>query len=177
MVPLRQAQVLAHEKKWSEAYDLAAGIAQRWPGFRQQYEADYLLGRCLMAQARFNEARQAFDRVLRSADGGQSETAAMAQWMIGETHFHQKSYGEAIKAYYRVERLFAYPRWQAAALLQSGKCRELRGEFPEAVKLYAQLLKDYPDTPFSEEASQRLRAAQKRTARVSPGSTGFSQSE
>jgi TolA-binding protein len=164
MVPLRQAQVLAHQKQWSEAYNLAAGIAQRWPEFRQQYEADYLIGRCLMAQARFQDAREAFERVVRSPAGGRTETAAMAQWMIGETFFHQKNYAEAIKAYYRVERLFPYPRWQAGALLQAGKCHEMRGEFAEAVQRYGQLLKDYPDTPFAEDAEQRLRVAQKRAA-------------
>jgi cellulose synthase operon protein C len=162
MVPLRQAQVLAHQKQWDEAQQIASGIAARWPQFRQQYEADYLLGRCLMAEAKFSEARDAFERTIRSPIGGQTETAAMAQWMIGETYFHQKNYTEAIKAYYRVERLFPYPRWQAGALLQAGKCHEMRGEFHEAVRQYGQLLKDYADSPFAEEASQRLRVSQKR---------------
>jgi TolA-binding protein len=95
----------------------------------------------------------------------------MAQWMIGETYFHQKDYLEAIKAYYRVERLFPYPRWQAGALLQSGKCHEMRGEFQEAAKLYGRLLKDHADSPFAEEASQRLRVAEKRAtvAKTEPG--------
>jgi cellulose synthase operon protein C len=162
MVPLRQAQVLAHQKQWREAQEIVGGIAERFPEFRQQYEVDYLLGRCLMAQAKFNDARAAFDRVIVSPSGGRTETAAMAQWMIGETHFHQKDYLEAIRAYHRVERLFPYPRWQAGALLQAGKCRELRGEFHDAVQLYAQILKDFPNTPFTEDAAQRLRAAQKR---------------
>ncbi len=164
MVPLRQAQVLAHRKQWSEAHELASTIAARFPEFRQQYEADYLLGRCLMAQARFQDARVAFEQTIRSTTGGRTETAAMAQWMIGETFFHQKNYLEAIKAYHRVEQLFPFPRWQAGALLQSGKCHEMQGDFRQAVTLYAQLLKDFPDTPFAEEASQRLRVAQKRAA-------------
>jgi TolA-binding protein len=162
MVPLRQAQILAHQKQWNEAYAAASGIAARWPQFRQQYEVDYLLGRCLMAQAKFSDARAAFEQTIRSPAGGQTETAAMAQWMIGETYFHQKNYTEAIKAYYRVEKLFPFPRWQAGALLQSGKCHEMRGEFEEALKLYGRLLKDYADSPFAEEASQRLRVAEKR---------------
>ena len=83
----------------------------------------------------------------------------MAQWMIGETFFLQKRYEEAVKAYYRVETLFEYPRWQAAALLQAAKCREMQGNWNEAVKLYAQLLKDYPNTRFHEESSRRLRQA------------------
>ncbi|MBW3596674.1 MAG: tetratricopeptide repeat protein [Planctomycetes bacterium] len=166
MVPLRQAQVLAHQRQWREAFDIADGVAARFPEFRQQYEVDYLLGRCLMAQAKFTDARTAFDRVIRSTTGGRTETAAMAQWMVGETYFHQKNYLEAIKAYHRVERLFPYPRWQAGALLQAGKCREMRNELRDAVQLYAHVLKDFPDTPFTEEAAQRLRAAQQRLSRA-----------
>ena len=41
------------------ADDLAERIATRFPKFRQQYEVDYLLGRCHAAQARFDQARAA----------------------------------------------------------------------------------------------------------------------
>ena len=41
--------------------------------------------------------------------------------------------------------LYGHAKWQAAALLQAGKCHELKGEWTEAMRLYAQLLKDYPD--------------------------------
>ena len=40
----------------------------------------------------------------------------MAQWMIGETYFHQKNYDAAIRAYLELEALYAFPTWQAAAL-------------------------------------------------------------
>jgi TolA-binding protein len=170
MVPLRRAQVLAHEEQWPEAYELVAGIAAQFPEFRQQYEADYLLGRCLSSQARFDDARAAYERVIRSPTGGRTETAAMAQWMVGESYLHQRNYDEAIKAYHRVERLYAYPRWQAAALLQAGKCYEAKGDWKQAVNLYAQLLKDYPNTTFTEEASGRLRDARDRTVPITTSS-------
>jgi TolA-binding protein len=157
MVPLRRAQVLAQQHEWEQAQKIAAGIAQRFPDFRQQYEVDYLLGRCLSNRARFSEAREAYLRVVRSPTGGRTETAAMAQWMIGESYFHQKEYDLAIRAYHRVESLYAFPRWQAAALLQAGKCHELKQEWKQALRLYAQLLKEYPQTPFAEDASKRLK--------------------
>ena len=53
MVPLRQAQCLAHEEQWAEALAIAQGIGERFPSFRQLYEADYVMGRCLSMQARF----------------------------------------------------------------------------------------------------------------------------
>lgn len=167
MVPLRQAQVLAHEQRWQEAHDLAATIAEKYPNFRQQYEVDYLLGRALGALAKFEAARAAYDRVVQSPIGGRTETAAMAQWMIGETYFQQEKYDEAIAAYHRVERLFGFERWQAAAILQAGKCHEAKGRYRDAMQMYAQLLKQHAQTSFATEASQRLRVAQQRAANVS----------
>lgn len=160
MVALRQAQILALEKKWPEALDLAQRIAAEHPDFEQQYEVDYLIGRCLANEGRFDEARAAYRKVTRSKSGGKTETAAMAQWMIGESYFHQKNYETAVREYLKTEILYAYPTWQAGALLQAGKCHEILGEWKQASELYARLLKTYPETTFVEEASKRLREAQ-----------------
>jgi len=157
MVPLRRAQIFAQQGRWDEAFELAGTISERFPEFRQQHEVDYLLGRCLSSQARFREAREAYERVIRADSGGRTETAAMAQWMTGETYFHQKNYDEAIRAYHRVVSLYAFPQWQAAALLQAAKCHELKGERQEAEQLYAQVTKDYPATKYAAAATQLLK--------------------
>ena len=158
MIPLRRAQILAQRESWHDAEEIAEQIATRFPQFRQQYEVDYLLGRCHAAQARFEQARAAYRRVTDSPIGGKTETAAMAQWMIGEGHFHQKQYDDAIRAYLRVEILYDFPRWQAGGLLQAGKCFELKGEWDEAVRLYGRLLQHFPHTTFAGEATKRLNA-------------------
>ncbi len=157
MIPLRRSQILVEQQRWDEAYELAKSISERFPGFRQQYEADYIIGRCLAMKARFDEARQWYERVVRSAEGGRTETAAKAQWMIGESYLHQKNYAQAIRAYQRVEDLFDFPDWQAAAVLQAGKCYELQGEHDEAVVAFTRIVRLYPDSAFVREASQRLR--------------------
>jgi TolA-binding protein len=74
----------------------------------------------------------------------------------------QKQYNQAIKAYHRVQALYSYAPWQAAALLQAGKCHEVIGQWDEAVKLYLQILKDYPSTRVAEKAALRLRVARQR---------------
>lgn len=165
MIPLRRAQVRAHAQEWQAAYDIARTITARFPEFAQQHEVDFLLGRCLMNEAEFDAARQAYQRVIDSATGRTTDTAAMAQWMIGETYFMQKQHHEAIKAYYRVLALYRSPQWQAAALLQAGKCHELIGQWDEAVKLYSQILQDYPTTRVADKAAARLRMARQRTDR------------
>ena len=162
MIPLRRAQVRAHQHQWDDAYDIAVGIAERFPGFQQQHEVDYLLGRYFMSRAEFDQARKAYQRVIRSNADTKTETAAMAQWMIGETYFMEKKYNQAIKAYHRVEVLYSYPHWQAAALLQAGKCQEMIGHWSEAIELYSQIVRDYAATGVAAKANQRLHVARQR---------------
>jgi TolA-binding protein len=164
MVALRRAQVLAQEKQWSEARRLAESIEKKYPGFDQQFEADYLIGRACAAEANLDEARKAYLKVVRSPHGAKTETAAMAQWMIGESYLLQEQYAAAIREYLRVEVLYAYPHWQSAALLQAGKSYEQLGQWKNAGDAYARLLKLYGQTNFAAEARERLRDVQAQIA-------------
>jgi len=105
-------------------------------------------------------AREAYQTVIRSPRGSKTETAAMAQWMIGETYFHQKNYETARREYLRTEILYAYPEWQAAALLQAGKCHEQLGQWDKAAALYTRLLQRYPETKHAEAAKERQKIAE-----------------
>jgi TolA-binding protein len=162
MILLRRAQVLAHQRRWAEAEQVASKVEKQFPAFGQQYEADYVLGRCRASQADFEGARQAYQKVIRSSTSAKTETAAMAQWMIGESYFHQKQYELALREYLRLEILYAYPTWQAGALLQAGKCHELLGQWDEATRVYERLVQSYPKTSFTEDGRRRLEAAKAR---------------
>ena len=140
-------------------YKLHSGSSKQFPDFRQLYEAHYLIGRSLANDGQFNAAREAYELVLSSPAGGQSETAAMAQWMIGESYFHQKQYDNAIRAYLRVEILYDFPSWRAHALLQAGKCYEEKNLGNEAIRLYARILKEFPESKLVDKASERMRLA------------------
>ncbi len=162
LAELRRAQALAQLKRWDEALEVARDIAARFPNFDQQHEADYLIGRGLAAQANFVAARQSYAKVIASPRAATTETAAMAQWMIGEAFFHQEKYAEALAEYLRVDERYPFPRWQSAALLQAGKCHESLGQWQSAVAVYQRLLKTYPSSEFSGEAGERLAEANKR---------------
>ena len=156
IVPLRRAQIFAMQEKWTDACEIASRIESEFPGFAQQYEVDYLLGRCYASRADFESARQMYQKVIASSDGAKTETAAKAQWMIGETFFHQKKYYDAIRAYLRLEQLYDFPTWQAASLFQAGKCHELLGESKEAADLYRRIIDLYSRTNYADQAKDRL---------------------
>lgn len=164
MIPLRQAQILAEKKKWAEALRLASGIEKQFPAFELQYEADYLIGRCLADEADFEGARRAYRRALNSATGAKTETAATAQWFLGESYFHQKNYAAALREFLRLEILYAFPQWQSLALLEAAKCHELLGEWRAAVEVYQRLLHEYPKSNAATDAAGRLIKALPRAA-------------
>ena len=162
MIPLRRAQILGQQKQWHDALELASQIEPDFPDFEQLYEVDYVIGRCQAALGRFDDARAAYQRVVKSESGAKTETAAKAQWMLGETFFHQKNYESALREYLKVEILYAFPEWQAAALFEAAKCHEQLGEPKDAQDLYARLVKSYPDSPLAKDAAQRLKTFEAR---------------
>ncbi|MEZ6098007.1 MAG: tetratricopeptide repeat protein [Pirellulaceae bacterium] len=160
---LRLAQSLAHQRNWKDAESIAKQLHEAAPDFEQDYEVDYLLGRCQAAQARFHDARQSYRRVTTNRNPHAQETAAMAQWMIGESFMHQQQYDEAILAFQAVEVNYPLPRWQSLALLEIGACYEAIGDHRAAVAAYAQVMQQFPASTTAQDASQRLEKMQTQT--------------
>ena len=155
-IQLRYSQSLSYLERWTAALSAADSGLKTYSDFELRYEFDYIRGRALAAQGRLDDARAAYEKVTKSAEGRATETAAMAQWRIGETYFHQEEYKQAIDAYYKVDSLFAYKKWRAAALMQAGKCQEHLGNWRHAIKLYKQLVEKFPNSQYVADATQRM---------------------
>ena len=155
-IRMRLAQLYAESERWNDALAMVESSAEKDPEFAQQYELDYVRGRCLAARALFAQAREAYENVIQSPAGENTETAAKAQLMIGETYFHQRRYEDAYRAYMQVEILYDYPELQSAALLQAGKCQELLGNASNATEVYRLMLENYAGTVASKRAASKL---------------------
>ncbi len=81
-----------------------------------------------------------------------------AQWLIGETHYLQQEFADAIEAYRRVEGIDPGGMWVSAALIQAGKSFEQLGRTREAAVCYGNLLSRFADTSHAELARRRLAA-------------------
>lgn len=155
-VRLRLAQCLCREQRWGQAIELAQAVADDSSDAHVQHEAYYVVGRCLAAQGQFEQAREAFERVIDSLGRARTETAAKAQFMIAESYMHQEDYRAALREYLKLDVLYDYPRWQAAAVLQAAKCYEQIGMTEQAVREYRRVVEYYGETPFAAAAAERL---------------------
>jgi len=155
-VRLRMAQCLGKLERWNDAGIVAHDALHQYGDFENDYEFVFVSARSAEARGLFNDAEKLYVEVIDSANGRTSETAAIAQWRIGEMHFHKEAFRAAIEAYYRVDSLYDYPKWQSAAILQAGKCQEHLGNWKHAAKLYSQILEKYPESELAVSATERL---------------------
>ena len=153
---LRLAQCHGKSQRWTNASMLANDCLDRFGSFSNAYEFRFLLGRAAEYDGMFNDARNHYLQVIESTDGSGTETAAIAQWRIGETFFHQDNHEQAIAAYSKTNADYAFPKWNSAALIQAGKCQEHLGNWQHAEKLYSQLLEQYPQSEYVIDTKERL---------------------
>jgi tetratricopeptide (TPR) repeat protein len=164
MVALRQAQLAARREDWQSVLKLVDELDTKHPEFELAYECDYLRGRALAGRGEMSSARAAYGDVLENEWATGTETAAMAQWMIGETYFHQRDYEHATVAYEKVIERHNLPEWQARAALQAGKCAELMEHWNEAREQYARALDRWPKSASEKQLAARLKWSEERMA-------------
>lgn len=153
---LRAAQSAGKISQWKRASRWASEGLEKYPLFANKHEFDFIRARALEDSGLLSDARELYQAIVDSTEAGHTETAAMAQWRIGETYFHQEDYSQAIRSYYRVDTAYDYEKWRSAALLQAGKCQEHLDNVQQAERLYKRLIEQFPNSPFTSEAKERL---------------------
>lgn len=155
-----QVRQKSDPKKATEALATAKLFRAENPQSPLTYRMDEIAGRALMRQAKFNEARDAFKRVVDSKDGTRTPTAAKAQFMIGECYTTQKKYREAREAYSRVYLLYKHPEWREPARYQMGVCDQALGDRTQAISTFEKFLSEFPESTFTQDVKKRLKSLQ-----------------
>ena len=150
---LRLGESLAALQRWARSERVFTQYINRFEGSDQWFQAQFGLGWARENQRRYDEAISAYRAVVARHQGS---TAARAQFQIGECLFAKKQYDEAVRELLKVDILYAYPEWSAAALYEAGRCFARLGKTVEARAHFKQVSEQYGQTHWAELASQRL---------------------
>ncbi|MBK7403053.1 MAG: tetratricopeptide repeat protein [Phycisphaerales bacterium] len=117
------------------------------------YEAQFGRAWALEHEGDTAKAREAYAKVVAAHQG---PTAARAQFQIGECLFAEGRHEEAVRELLRVDILYQYPEWSAAALYEAGRAFEQLRKFGEARQQYRETLERFPESDWGPLARERL---------------------
>ena len=151
---LHAAQAAGKLNEWEKSLKLAESCAAAHPKTSYLPELLYEQAWALQNLEQYDKALPLYHKVIESTN---RETAAKAQFMIGEVLFLKKDYQEAIRAFYKVIYGYSYPQWQADATYEAGRCFEMLKNAKQAKEHYLDLIRKFPKSDKIDPARERLR--------------------
>tara|TARA_R110002049_G_scaffold2750_2_gene21347 strand:- start:34559 stop:36493 length:1935 start_codon:yes stop_codon:yes gene_type:complete len=124
---------------------------------RRRSLVEMLTAELQIRRLKFDEARSTLEGMIRDPESIR-QLRGRAQWLIGETHYLQQKYPEAINAYRKVEGIDPDGPWVPVALVQAGKSFEQLGRTREASVCYSTLISRFADNPHAQAARTRMAA-------------------
>jgi TolA-binding protein len=119
------------------------------------YMAEFGIG---WASENAGNPREAMPHYAAVAEKHKGDTAARAQFQLGECLFALGEHDNAVRELLRVDILHASPTWSAAALYEAGRCFEAMEKIGEARAQYRAVQERFPDSPWATAAAERLAA-------------------
>jgi len=152
---LRRGECLAATQQWKASEEAFAAYLKRFADTDSWFQARFGVGWALENQGKHEPALEAYRDVVTRHQG---PTAARAQFQIGECLFAQRKYDEAARELLKVDILYAYDQWSAAALYEAGRCFEAMAQPAEARRQFEQVRDRFGDTEWATMARERLAA-------------------
>ena len=135
--------------KWNVAESNVWKIRKHFPECKVSTQVDYVFARCLVHDAKFEEARQLLASFLASQPNPTADLQTKVWWTIAETHLMQRNIPDSYSAYEQVARLGVDSPWAELAQRQMAVCQQASGN--------AIVFESDPNT------SNSLRSTQKQT--------------
>lgn len=152
MLKLGQAQ--AERQEFDASLRTNRQFLERFAKSEYAYLAQFGIGWSEENLKQYGPARDDYKKVLAMTNG---QTAARAQFQIGESYLAEQKFEQGIAALLAVEDVYAYPTWSARALLEAGRAFEQLKQPARAKQQYTQLINKYKNAPEAEVAQQRMR--------------------
>ncbi len=128
-------------------------------------------GEDLLKSGKFEQARQAYQSV-KEVDPEKSYEP-LIQVRLGDSFYEEERYAEAEVEYKRFLELHPHNKAAPYVKYQIGMCSFKQIDLPDrdpsfadaSVKQFGELLKDYPNNPYADEAKEKLKLAKENLAR------------
>ncbi|MCC6425480.1 MAG: tetratricopeptide repeat protein [Phycisphaerales bacterium] len=153
---LRLGEALAAGQQWSRSEEACTAFLDRFPDSELWFQARFGQGWARENAGRPDAAIEAYRDVVQRHQG---PTAARAQFQIGECLYAQKKHEEAAAELLKVDVLYAYPEWSAAALYEAGRCLGEVGRSADAAKQFEDLIARFPGTQWAKLAKDKQQRA------------------
>jgi outer membrane protein assembly factor BamD (BamD/ComL family) len=124
---LRQAEVAMVLAKWKDAESTVWKIRTHFPECKVSAQVDYVLARCWIHEAKFEQARQLLASILESHRDATVDLRAKTWWTLAESYLMQRNYHEAHACYEQVLKVAVDSKWAELAQRQMAMCREASG--------------------------------------------------
>ena len=124
---LRQAEVAMVLAKWKDAESTVWKIRTHFPECKVSAQVDYVLARCWIHEAKFEQARQLLASILESHRDTTVDLQAKTWWTLAESYLMQRNYHEAQACYEQVLKVAVDSKWGELAQRQMAMCREAPG--------------------------------------------------
>jgi len=170
---LRAAEAAGQLGNWEESRRLLEGGKDRFAN--SPYLAEFLcsLGWTYWQLKDTERAVKTLEAAVEAAESSEQatrEAGARARFLLGEIHFYNKAYREAIRQFLVVAYGYSYPAWQIASLFEAARCYEEQDRREEALKLYQEIVKNFSDSkdPKVALARQKIQALSQGGATARP---------
>ncbi|MBI5765279.1 MAG: tetratricopeptide repeat protein [Planctomycetes bacterium] len=150
---LRWGDCLGRLEQWGRSEEVLAHYLKENADSETWYQAAFGIGWARENLGRHEEAIASYRSVVERHKG---PTAARAQFQTGECLFAMKKYEEAVRELMKVDILYDYPEWSAAALYEAGRCLEKLSKSGEARKQFETVAEKYKGTNWAALAVKRL---------------------
>ncbi|MCB9842367.1 MAG: tetratricopeptide repeat protein [Phycisphaeraceae bacterium] len=154
---LRKGDTLGEAGRWGESDAAYAAFLERHSGDARWFRAAFGRGWCAENSGDPRGAMAWYGRVV---DGHEGETAARAQFQIGECLYALGEHEEAVRAFMKVDLLHAYPEWSAGALYEAGRCLEQSGDREQARARFAEVVERFGGSEWARMARRALKSAE-----------------
>ncbi|MBT8486172.1 MAG: tetratricopeptide repeat protein, partial [Phycisphaerae bacterium] len=150
---LRRGECHAALQQWAKSAAMFETYLKQFPKADLWFQARFGAGWALENQDKRAEAITAYRDVVARHQG---PTAARAQFQIGECLFADERHQEAVAELLKVDILYAYPEWSAAALYEAGRCFRALSDPVAARKQFEQVTRDHAETNWARLAARQL---------------------